>query len=215
MLMIKIISFDLDGTLVKSTYADKVWLEGLPTLYSKEKNIPLKQAKERIYKLYKEVGENKKEWYDIDWWFKKFDLKGSWQNLLKNYRDKIQLFPETIEILEELTNNFKLIILSNAKIEFIEIQLKETKLIPFFEYVFSSLSDFNTVKKTPVVYKKILSKLKIKPEELVHVGDNKEFDYKSPKKIGIKSIYLNRKKKYRGKHVIYSLSELKKAIYNY
>jgi len=80
--MIKIISFDLDGTLVKSTYADKVWLEGLPTLYSKEKNIPLQQAKERIYTLYKEVGEDKKEWYDIDWWFKKFDLKGSWQNLL-------------------------------------------------------------------------------------------------------------------------------------
>jgi len=213
--MIKIISFDLDGTLVKSTYADKVWLEGLPTLYSKEKNIPLQQAKERIYTLYKEVGEDKKEWYDIDWWFKKFDLKGSWQNLLNNYRDKIQLFPETIETLENLNKNFKLIILSNAKIEFIEIQLKETKLIQFFEYVFSSLSDFDTVKKTPEVYKKILSKLKIKPEELVHVGDNREFDYRSPKKIGIKSIYLNRDKKYRGNHVIYSLSELKNAIYNY
>jgi len=60
-----------------------------------------------------------------------------------------------------------------------------------------------------------LSKLKIKPEELVHVGDNREFDYRSPKKIGIKSIYLNRDKKYRGNHVIYSLSELKNAIYNY
>jgi len=213
--MIKIISFDLDGTLVKSTYADKVWLEGLPTLYSKEKNIPLQQAKERIYTLYKEVGEDKKEWYDIDWWFKKFDLKGSWQNLLINYREKIELFPETIETLENLNKNFKLIILSNAKIEFIEIQLKETKLIQFFEYVFSSLSDFDTVKKTPEVYKKILSKLKIKPEELVHVGDNREFDYRSPKKIGIKSIYLNRDKKYRGNHVIYSLSELKNAIYNY
>lgn len=213
--MIKILSFDLDGTLVKSTYADKVWLEGLPVLYSNEKNIPIDLAKEKIYKLYEEVGQDKKEWYDIDWWFKKFDLNQSWKNLLDSYRDQIMLYPETIETLEELKNDFILIIISNAKREFIEIQLKETNLKPLFKYVFSSLSDFDAVKKTLDVYRKILNKLNIQPKELIHVGDNKEFDYESPQKIGIKSYYLNREKTEKGENVIFSLSELKDIVKKY
>ena len=59
--MIKIISFDMDGTLVKPTYADKVWLEGLPKLYAKEKKIPIKQAKEYIYQKYEKIGKDRKE----------------------------------------------------------------------------------------------------------------------------------------------------------
>jgi len=155
--MIKIISFDLDGTLVKPTYADKVWLEGLPKIYSKEKNIPIKQAKQYIYKLYDEVGEYRIEWYDIDWWFKKFKLKESWQNLLKNYKHNISLYPETIETLEKLSKKYLLIIISNAKREFLEIQLEETNIRSYFKHIFSSLSDFKEVKKTTNVYEKILN----------------------------------------------------------
>jgi putative hydrolase of the HAD superfamily len=206
--MIKIISFDLDGTLVKPTYADKVWLEGVPNLYSKEKNIPIKQAKQYIYKLYDEVGEYRIEWYDIGWWFKKFELKESWQSLLKNYKHNISLYPETIETLERLSKNYSLIIISNAKREFLEIQLEETNIRSYFKHVFSSLSDFKEVKKTTNVYKQILNILKIQPDEIIHVGDNKEFDYVSPQKIGIKTYYLNRKKTYNGRHIIFSLYAL-------
>ena len=210
--MIKIISFDLDGTLVKSTFADKVWLEGLPKLYSNKKNISIKQAKQHIYKLYDKVGENKKEWYDIDWWFKKFKLKESWQNLLENYKDNIELYPETIETLEKLSKRHDLIIISNAKREFIDIQLRETFLKPLFKYVFSSLSDFKTVKKTPEVYEKILSILKIHPDEIIHVGDNEEFDYKTPQIIGIKSFFLSRKKTDKENNIIHSLSDIESKI---
>ena len=30
--MIRIISLDMDGTLVKSRFVDKVWMEGMPML---------------------------------------------------------------------------------------------------------------------------------------------------------------------------------------
>jgi putative hydrolase of the HAD superfamily len=212
--MIKIISFDLDGTLVKPIYADKVWLEGVPKLYAKEKKIPIEQAKQYIYKQYEKIGKNRKEWYDIDWWFKQFQLKEPWQNLLNNYRHTIQLYPETLETLEKLSKKFELIIISNAKREFIEIQLEETKLNPYFTHVFSSLSDFNKVKKLPDVYKHILSLLKIQSNEIIHVGDSKEFDYESPQKIGIKSFYLNREKTEKGNHTIHSLSVLENIISN-
>jgi len=213
--MLKIISFDLDGTLVKSSYADKVWLEGLPKLYSKEKNISLDKAKEYIFNLYDKVGKNNKEWYDIEWWFEKFNLKKPWKDLLYNYKNHIDLYPEVVKILENIKEKFDLIIISNAKKEFIDIQLKETNIKPFFKFVFSSLSDFDLVKKTPDVYNQILNILNIKSSEIMHIGDNFEFDYISPIKIGINSVYLDRTKKQIGNHTIYSLSEIKKFLVDY
>jgi putative hydrolase of the HAD superfamily len=212
--MIKIISFDLDGTLVKSTYSDKVWLQGLPILYSKEKNISLKQAKKYIYKLYEEVGESRKEWYDIDWWFKKFKINYSWKDLLNDYRDDIKLFPETVDTLEKLKGKNDLIIISNAKKEFVDIQLAVANIKPYFKHTFSSLSDFDLVKKTSEVYNQVLDILEIKPNEIIHVGDNFEFDYKSPKRVGIKSFYLDRNNKEKGENIIFSLSEIKNLIDN-
>lgn len=210
--MIKIISFDLDGTLVKNTYADSVWLEGFPKLYAKEKKIKLKQAKEFLYKEYDKIGKEHKEWYDIEWWFKKFKLKEDWRNLLKNYRKSIEIFPETQKTIKNLSKSYKLIIISDAKREFIDIQLEETKLKPFFNYVFSSLSDFDSVKKIPGLYKQICKKLKVQPYEIIHIGDNKEFDFFSPQKIGIKSFYLNRGKTEYGNYIIYSLSDIERMI---
>ncbi len=210
--MLKIISFDLDGTLVKNTYADSVWLEGFPKLYAKEKRITEKQAKELLYKEYNKVGKERKEWYDIDWWFKKFKLKEDWKKLLESYRDAIEIYPETKKIIRYLSKRYELIIISNAKREFIDIQLEEIKLKSYFNYIFSSLSDFCTVKKIPDVFKQICKKLKVLPHEMIHIGDNKEFDFLSPQKIGIKSYYLNREKTEQGPYIIYTLSSIKDIL---
>ena len=203
--MLKVISFDLDGTLVKNNFADSVWLEGFPKLYSKEKRISITDAKKFLYAEYEKVGKENKEWYDIDWWFKRLKIKEDWKNLLKSYRNVIDLYPETKRILDNLYNKFKLIIISNAKKEFIEIQLEKTKIRNYFEFVFSSLSDFNSVKKYPSVYKNVCEKIKINPANMMHIGDNKEFDYISPSKIGIQSYYLDREKSEDGENIIYNL----------
>ena len=52
--MIKLISFDMDKTLVKSTYADLVWLEGFPKIYALEKKIDLEKAKQFLLEKYDE-----------------------------------------------------------------------------------------------------------------------------------------------------------------
>lgn len=209
---IKIISFDLDGTLVKSTYANSVWLEGVPKLYAKEKKLPLEQVKEYVFKEYFKIGENKKEWYDIDWWFKHFKLNGSWQELLNEYRFAVGIYPETLGTIKKLSKKFDLIIISNAKKEFIEIQIEESKIKEYFSYTFSSISDFNVVKKRPKVYTQICDKLKINTNEIIHIGDNKEFDFESPQKIGIKSYHINREKTEKGNNIIYTLTDLEKIL---
>ena len=210
--MIKIISFDLDGTLVKNTYANSVWLEGLPRLYAKEKNITINEAKEFLFNEYNKVGIDHKEWYNIDWWFKRFGIKIDWRDLLYNYRAHIHIFPESKNVISNLSKRYKLIIISNAKREFIDIQIKETNLKPYFNFTFSSLSDFDSVKKIPEVYRKICDILKVQVDEIIHIGDNKEFDFFSPQKIGIKSYYLNRDRTELGDSIVHTLSEFEKIF---
>ena len=59
---------------------------------------------------------------------------------------------------------------------------------------------------------KICKILKVHSHEIIHIGDNKEFDYLSPQKVGIKSYYLNREKTEQGNHVLYSLSDIETRI---
>ena len=90
--------------------------------------------------------------------------------------------------------------------------IEEIKLKSYFNHIFSSLSDFDSVKKIPDVFKQICNKLKVQPHEMIHIGDNKEFDFLSPQKIGIKSYYLNREKTEQGPYIIYSLSSIKDIL---
>lgn len=49
-------------------------------------------------------------------------------------------------------------------------------------------------KTNPRMYKKVLEILKVKPEEAIMIGDNPPIDVILPKRLGIKSILLNREK---------------------
>ena len=209
---IKVISFDLDGTLVKKTFADLVWLEGLPKIYAEEKNISIEKAKQYLKKEYNKIGENKPEWYDLKFWFKHFNLKHDWKKLLNHYRYAIEKYPDTTPTLEELRKKYNLIIASNAKREFIEIELKEAHIKKFFTHIFSSTSDFNKVKKLTSFYSMICNKLEINPDEMIHIGDHIEFDYHIPKRIGITSYYLDRKKTTHGEFIVHNLLEFKEKI---
>ncbi|MEF8847937.1 MAG: HAD family hydrolase [Candidatus Thermoplasmatota archaeon] len=210
--MIKIISFDLDGTLVKKEYTDIIWLKALPRIYSQEKNISFEKAESFIRKKYNEIGEERKEWYDINYWFNRFNLKSSWKKLLKNYSKKIELFSDVKKVLNKLYDKYDLIISSNARREFIDIELENTRIEGYFQGIFSSTSDFNTVKKNPDFYKKILKRLNVKKDEIVHIGDSEKFDYLVPKKVGITSFLINRRREIKKPYSVENLKEFRSRI---
>jgi len=210
--MIKLISFDMDKTLVKSTYADLVWLEGLPKIYAMEKKNDLEKAKQFLLEKYDEIGEDRVEWYDIEYWFNRFNLKYNWRELLEKYRYAIEAYSEVTNVLRRLHKKFDLIIASNARREFIEVELEETKLRKYFTHVFSSTSDFHKVKKVTEFYSMICDKMNIHPDEMIHIGDHEEFDYNIPRKLGIISFHLDRKKTNEGDFIVYDLKEFEKRI---
>jgi 2-haloalkanoic acid dehalogenase type II len=190
--MTPIISFDLDGTIMTSDYADHVWLEGLPQIYAKEKQTTYTQAKKILTTAYNTMGDDTPEWYDLNYWIHRYHLSTPSTQILQQYTTHIQAYQDAIETIHHLTPHYTLIIISNAKHEFIDIELKHTNLTTYFTHRFSSLSDFNQVKKHPQVYQNICTILNISPQQLIHVGDHLDYDYNSPRKIGVHAYYINR-----------------------
>ena len=190
---VKVISFDMDGTLVDPKFVDLVWNFGVPDLLAKKEGIDFKEAKKYTWEEYEKVGENSIKWYDIKYWFDFFDLDESYEDLIESLSSEIKIYSEVPKVLEKLVKNYKLIIASNAAREFLDIEMQNIK--DYFSHSFSSTSDFKLVKKTPSFYKNICEILGISPEEMVHVGDHWNFDVVSPKKLGVTAFYLNRDEK--------------------
>ncbi len=201
------ISFDMDGTLTGGRFIELVWGEGIPTLFSREKNMSIEEATAVVLKEYADLGEGRPEWYDVKYWFKLFGLGSEWMALLKSFAHEIAIFPEVPDVLTLLRQHYRLVVISNATHEFIEIELGVTQLRDSFDAVFSSTSDFGKVKKTPEVYEGVCRMLGVKPESVAHVGDHELFDFSVPRQLGIRSYYLDRAAHAAGDHVVHNLQD--------
>jgi HAD superfamily hydrolase (TIGR01549 family) len=209
----KMISFDLDGTITDISFVDSVWLEGIPRSFVSKNHISLEDAKRRVMGEYARVGRERLEWYDLRYWIQRLDLDVSPEELLDSFQDKIKIYPEVVEVLEEFScRGLRLIIVSNARREFIDLELEKTHIAHYFERVFSSTSDFGLVKKTVGLYLKICGTCGISPNEVIHVGDDRCFDFDVPTRLGIRSFYLDRTGKQSGESVVHSLKELKERL---
>jgi putative hydrolase of the HAD superfamily len=200
-IMLRVISFDVDGTLVDLRFNELIWNEGIPLLYAEKMGIGLEEARKHVKQEYDRVGENRLEWYDIRYWFRYFGLEG-WRELLKSY--EVTIYPEVPWVLNTLTKKYDLIAATNLTREFLDMEMKDLR--NFFKHVFSSTSDFKQVKKTIGFYSKICDILQIKPQEMVHVGDHPIFDYEVPRKLSITAYYLDRT---GSTHVKYTIKDLK------
>ena len=205
---IKVISFDLDGTLVASEFSEWVWGVGIPQRFAEKRGIPFNEAKEIVEGEYRKVGDGSLEWYDIKYWFNFFQLDGNWKPLLNRFSQRIKIYPEVLKVLKDLSSHYRLIIISNAAREFIDIEVEVAELRGYFSRIFSATSDFGQVKKTAEFYGRICQVLLIGSQEMVHVGDHWEFDYLVPKGLGIQALHIDRSGNRRGEDVIRNLEEV-------
>jgi HAD superfamily hydrolase (TIGR01493 family) len=188
--MKKIISFDLDGTLVHGKYGDIVWNQGIPEEYAIKYGMPFEEAKKLIRAQYEAIGDSAIEWYNIDNWLRKFDLPVSANTLLNRYETSIEAFPDAIEVLQALMKKYTLIIASNAARIFVEKELAYTDLTHYFTHIISATTDYGMVKKDERFYKKLCTTLNASPHEIVHVGDHRVFDFEAPSRLGIDAYHF-------------------------
>ncbi|MBN2467409.1 MAG: HAD family hydrolase [Deltaproteobacteria bacterium] len=206
----KVISFDLDGTLVDPAYAMWVWERGIPRLYAQKNKLGFARAQAHVTAQYRLVGDTSLEWYDISYWFTFFGLPESWSDLMNAHRKRICLFPEVKEVIEYLVQRYELIVVSNAAQEFIDIEVKETGTARYFGRIFSATSDFGQVKRTPAFYQMLCEFMDISPSQMIHVGDHYEFDYRVPRRAGVEAYYLDRGGE--GPKTIHALANLKEFV---
>jgi putative hydrolase of the HAD superfamily len=210
--MIKVVSFDLDGTLIDWTFANSLWFEGISKRYAERWRLGQGEALREITRRYDGVGMERLEWYDINYWWKEFELGGSWRDLVEQCQSNVRAYPEVHEVLEELHRRFKIIVITNGARKLAEVEIEHAGLRGYFDRMFSATSDFGLVKKTGEFYSDILKEIGASPTDVVHIGDNWVFDYLAPRDAGIRAFFLDRDGEQSGDFVVRDLREFSRRL---
>lgn len=128
------------------------------------------------------------------------------------YKAGLSVDKEVIEVIKILKEKgFKLGIVSNTPGGNVEKKiLEDTGISSFFDIML--FSSFEGVRKPhPEIFMKVINFFKIRPEELLHIGDTPELDIEGPLKIGAKAILWNPKGK-EVKEDIISINNWKELI---
>ncbi len=185
---IKIVSFDVEGTLVTTDFSYAIWFEAIPARYAERYDMPIDEAKKAVMEEYQKVGDQRLEWYDIRYWFRKLDL-GDSMAALESCQSRVSYYPEVIDVLKSLGGKYKITVASGTPREFLHHLLRGIE--PYLDEVFSSISDYQQL-KTADFYHKMCRSLNVSPEEVVHIGDNWQFDFIAAGETGIRAFYLDR-----------------------
>jgi len=202
---IKIVSFDVEGTLVTPDFSYAVWFEAIPRRYAEKNSISLEQARKAVEEEYRKVGDQRLEWYDIRYWFDKLAL-GTPIPVMQNCEKHVRYYPEVKKVLASLSERYKLVVASGSTRDFLHHLLKEIQ--SQFSGIHSSITDYRQL-KTADFYSRMCQAMHVRPEQVVHVGDNWQFDFVSPSEIGIQAFHLDRKQQANNQKSVASLTELK------
>jgi putative hydrolase of the HAD superfamily len=101
-------------------------------------------------------------------------------------------YPEVVDVLEKLQPRFQLAVVSNfdGRLRMILEQLGISK---FFSRVFVS-SEIGADKPNPEIFRRALSLIDLAPNEVLHVGDDPERDWKAATSAGLSIFKLQREK---------------------
>lgn len=123
------------------------------------------------------------------------------------------VYDDTIQTLNRLKNDYKLILLSNTFKEGFTNLRKNYPIDDWFELVLLSYQE-NMIKPNRKLYVKILDKLALNTNEILMIGDNYHDDVLSANESGIQAILLDRHGRYPevAENKVHNLSELESYL---
>ena len=101
-----------------------------------------------------------------------------------------QLYPEVPEVLEQLRPRFQLAVVSNfdGRLRFI---LQHLGISNYFSYIFIS-SELGADKPDPEIFRRAVTIMHLKADQVLHVGDDPERDWKAAAAAGLLVFRLDR-----------------------
>lgn len=103
---------------------------------------------------------------------------------------KTKLFPDSIEVLTELSKKYKLHIITNGFSEVQFIKLEYSGLTPFFDQVITS-EMVGVQKPNPKVFDFSVEQAEAAVEESVMIGDDQDTDIKGAQSIGMDTVFVD------------------------
>ena len=143
------------------------------------------------------------------------DFDAHFDELFEVFRqDAWELFPESTETLGALKDEgFKLGIISNFDSRVYDV-MKELGIDKYFDFFIIS-SEAGFAKPEAEIFRIALDKAGASPSECLHIGDNLNNDFHSPRTVGIKALLLDREGENEALgeiHRIKNLTEIHKHV---
>jgi putative hydrolase of the HAD superfamily len=103
-----------------------------------------------------------------------------------------ELYPEVTDVLRKLQPCFQLAVISNFDGR-LRLILEHLGISKFFAHVFVS-SEIGADKPDPEIFRRVLKFIGLKPNHVLHVGDDSERDWKGASVVGLPVFRLDRQK---------------------
>ena len=107
----------------------------------------------------------------------------------------LRLYEDSMPLLNRFADNAKtLVVTSDMYYDELQVRwlLRNLGVEPFFKHVLVS-SSFGKKKESGSLFRALPSLLEVKPEDILHIGDNKYSDVYQSVKTGIDAVYVDRK----------------------
>ena len=101
-----------------------------------------------------------------------------------------KLYPEVLDVLEQLRERFQLAVISNFDGR-LRLILQNLGISKYFAHVFIS-SELGADKPDPEIFRRALKLMHLNANEVLHVGDDPERDWKAAKEAGLLVFQLDR-----------------------
>ena len=103
-----------------------------------------------------------------------------------------ELYPEVVDVLTQLDPQFQLAIVSNFDGR-LRVILERLGISKYFGHIFVS-SEIGADKPDPEIFRRALKFLNLRPENVLHVGDDPERDWHAAAAAGLSIFKLDRNK---------------------
>ncbi|HEM3682831.1 TPA: HAD family hydrolase [Streptococcus suis] len=204
--MIEWIFFDLGSTLLDEEAAYRFYIDKcVKKLQSLDIEVSADSYKKKMVEYAHKLLDPIRETWD---YFTPTESRPLWTN------EGVSLYPETIEVLEKLSQNYRLGIIANQSTSIREL-LKAWGIESYFQLIILS-EEVGLSKPDTTIFTLALQKANIPADRVVYVGDRYDNDILPAKSLGMHTVriltgfgkYTRENGKWKSDWVVSSLKEL-------